>query len=121
MYNPCREVGPMKSQIAVLFVLCALAARAPAFDGYPRVTTVEPESGKVADSVSAKGENLDKANIGELYLTDGAKDWKVQISEQTSTEIKFKVPKTEPGRYHLMILTANKKSMVEQPVVFTVE
>jgi hypothetical protein len=55
-------------------------------------------------------------------LTDGKNDTKVQIDEQSGTEIKFKVPASmKAGRYHLLVLTANKASMIEQPVVFTVE
>jgi hypothetical protein len=46
----------------------------------------------------------------------------MQITEQTETEVKFKVPENiKAGRYHLMVLTADKKSFIEQPVVFTVE
>jgi hypothetical protein len=71
--------------------------------------------------ISVKGENLDKGTIAEVYLTDGSKDTKAIISEQTGTEIKFKVPEIKPGRYHLAMLTANRASMIEQPVVLTVE
>ena len=34
------------------------------------------DTGKVGDIISAKGENLDKSSIGELYLTDGTHDVK---------------------------------------------
>src|SRR5260370_12799951 len=91
------------------------------FQGLPRCTVVDTETGKTGDPTSAKGENLDKGNMAELYLTDGSKDTKVVISEQSGTEIKFKVPQIKPGRYHLAILTANKASLIEQPVVLTVE
>jgi hypothetical protein len=100
---------------------CLFALTSQAFEGFARMSTVDPESGKVGDAVSAKGENLDKSNIAELYLTDGKNDFKAVITEQTGEEIKFKVPKAQAGRYHLMILTAKKDSMVEQPVVFTIE
>jgi hypothetical protein len=73
------------------------------------------------DVVSAKGENLDKKSAADVYLTDGSKDTKAAISEQSETEIKFKVPQIKPGRYHLAILTANKASIIEQPVVLTIE
>ena len=44
------------------------------------------------------------------------------IAEQTETEIKFKVPENvKAGRYHILVLTADKKSLVEQPLAFTVE
>jgi hypothetical protein len=31
------------------------------------------------------------------------------------------VPAVKPGRYHLAVLTAKKDSLIEQPVVLTVE
>jgi hypothetical protein len=111
----------MRRYLVSLALGCLFALSSPAYDGFARMATVEPESGKVGDAVSAKGENLDKSNIAELYLTDGKNDFKAVILEQTGAEIKFKVPKAQAGRYHLMILTAKKDSMIEQPVVFTVE
>lgn len=101
--------------------LFALAAALCAFQALPRCTSVEPDTGKVGDVISVKGENLDKNNIAEVYLTDGAKDTKATISQQTPTEIKFTVPQVKAGRYHLAMLTANRASMIEQPVVLTVE
>jgi hypothetical protein len=98
-----------------------LSLTSQAYDGYARLTAVDPESGKVGDVASAKGENLGKSNIADIYLTDGKNDFKAVIMEQSGEEIKFKVPKAQAGRYHLMILTAKKDSMIEQPVVFTVE
>jgi hypothetical protein len=92
-----------------------------AFQALPRCTSVDPDTAKVGDVVSVKGENLDKKNSADLYLTDGSKDTKAAISEQSETEIKFKVPQIKPGRYHLAILTANKASIIEQPVVLTIE
>ena len=107
---------------ASLVIAIALSPALFSFAGFPKVTTVEPDTGKVGDIISAKGENLDKSSIGEVYLTDGTHDVKMQITEQTESEVKFKVPaNTKAGRYHLMVLTADKKSFIEQPVVFTVE
>jgi hypothetical protein len=92
------------------------------FAGFPKVTTVEPDTGKVGDIISAKGENLDRSSIAEVYLTDGSHDTKAEITEQAEAQIKFKVPQNvKAGRYHILMLTADKKSLVEQPVVFTVE
>ena len=111
----------MKRCFATLSLLCLVALVMPGFEGFSKLSSMEPESGKVGDIVTAKGENLDKSKVAEIYLTDGTKDFKGTITEQSDTEIKFKVPKTEAGRYHLMLLTANKTTMIEQPVVFTVE
>lgn len=83
-----------------------------------RVTAVEPDSGKVGDLAQAKGENLDKDVVVDLYLTDGKNDVKVVITERASDSIKFKIPQIKAGRYRLM--TASKTAMIEQPVVFEV-
>jgi hypothetical protein len=109
----------MKSWLVAGLVTWAMALGA--FQALPRCTSVDPDTAKVGDLVAVKGENLNKANISEVYLTDGSKDINAPISEQSDTQIKFKVPQIKPGRYHLAMLTANKASMIEQPVVLTVE
>lgn len=101
--------------------LLSMAVALYAFQGLPRCATLDPDTGKSGDEISVKGENLDKKNMADLFLTDGSKDTKVSITAQTESEIKFKVPQIKPGRYHLAILTANKASIIEQPVVLTVE
>jgi len=107
----------MKICLTALFAALVLCA----FQAIPRCTSLEPDTGKVGDLITAKGESLDKKNLGELYLSDGGKDIKAVIAEQAETEIKFKVPQVKPGRYHLVVLTANRASMIDQPVVLTVE
>ena len=92
-----------------------------AFQLIPHCTAVDPDTGKKGDTITAKGENLGKNGIAELYLTDGQKDTKVDISNQSDTEVKFTIPEMKAGRYHLLILSADKASLVEQPVVVTVE
>ena len=112
----------MKTGVVSLLLLAALAASLVAWEAFPRVASVEPDSGKAGDEITAKGENLGKTAIAELYLTDGTNDTKVKIEDQSDTEIKFKIPAAaKAGRYRLLILTANKTSLIEQPVVVTVE
>lgn len=111
----------MKRLFASIVLLCVAAVSVSAFDNFSRLVSVEPDTGKAGDEAVAKGENLDKTKIGELFLTDGKNDIKAVITAQSDGEIKFKIPKAEAGRYHLMLLTANKSSMIEQPVVLTVE
>ncbi len=111
----------MKRCLIALLLMTVLTASGWAFQGFARISSVEPDTGKAGDAASAKGESLDKSKVGELYFTDGKNDTKATITEQTETEIKFKVPKMAAGRYHLMLLTAKKDSMIEQPVIFTVE
>ena len=111
----------MKRCFVTLLLICMAAWSACAFDAFSKLASVEPDSGKVGDEAVAKGENLDKGKIGEIYLTDGTKDFKAAIVSQADGEIKFKIPKAAAGRYRLMLLTANKASMIEQPVVYTIE
>jgi hypothetical protein len=87
------------------------------------MTNVEPGSGKVGDILTVSGENLDKTQVAELYLTDGKKDTKVEMTEQTPKSITFKIPvKARPGRFALMVMTKGKETkLIEQPVKVTVE
>lgn len=102
-------------------VLCGVAGLWGFQSALPRCTALTPDTAKAGDVVTAAGEHLDKSAVAEVYLTDGSKDTKVALNGQTATEIKFTVPKIAAGRYHLALLTANRASMIEQPVVLTVE
>ena len=91
-------------------------------EAMPRMSSVDPSSAKVGDVVTVAGENLDKANVAKVYLTDQKNDLECQIASQTATEIKFKVPVKSTGRMALMILTNGKEQkLIEQPVKVTIE
>ncbi len=115
----------MKLSLLVSLLLAAsFAAYAQA--GNPRMTTAEPDSGKKGDVITVTGENLDKDHVAKVYLTDGGdgkNDVEVQITEQTETTIKFKIPaKAIAGRMALLILTnAKPQQLIEQPVKVTIE
>lgn len=83
-----------------------------------RLLSVEPDTGKIGDMIGAIGDDVDKANVTDLYLTDGTHDFKVAILEQSAKLIKFKVPaNVKPGRYSLMIKTGGPTpKLLEQPV-----
>lgn len=88
----------------------------------PRMSTVEPGSGKAGDVVTVAGENLQKDAVAKVYLTDGKNDTEVQIVEQNATAIKFKIPAKVTGRLALMVLTAGKDAkLMEQPVKVQIE
>ena len=111
----------MRKIFAGLFLI-ALSVALIAQDKSPRLTTVTPDSGKPGDEYVAAGENLAKDAVKELYLTDGKDDIKVQMVTQKEESIQFKVPgNTKPGRYGLMVLTADGKRFIEQPVKVTIE
>jgi hypothetical protein len=101
------------------FVLPVLLAGFAAWsqDAMPRMSSVEPGSGKTGDVVAVAGENLDKANVAKVYLTNGKDDFECVVTGQTATEIKIKIPAKATGRLALMILTGGKEpKLIEQPV-----
>jgi hypothetical protein len=101
---------------AVLLMAGALSAQ-----GFPKCSAVDPDTAKSGDTVNITCENVDKSTVADLYLTDGKDDTKIAVMEHNADKIKFQVPKLKPGRYHIAFLSANKSSMIEQPVVLTVE
>jgi hypothetical protein len=115
----------MKTWFFALLLMPALLFMEPgalsAFQALPKCSAVDPDSAKTGDMVNVTCENVDKTTVADLYLTDGKEDTKVAMMEHTADKIKFQVPRIKPGRYHLAFLSANKASMIEQPVVLTVE
>jgi hypothetical protein len=109
----------MKTWLITLLLI--LSAVLVAFQGQPRCTAVDPDTAKTGDMVNATCENVNKSTVADMYLTDGKDDTKIAVMEHADDKIKFQVPRIKPGRYHLAFLTANKASMIEQPVAITVE
>jgi len=104
----------------VLPLLLAVAAWGQ--EAMPRMSSVDPGSGKKGDVVAVTGENLEKANVTKIYLTNGKDDLECTITGQTATEIKFKIPDKATGRMALMILTGGKEpKLIEQPVKVSIE
>ena len=106
-----------------LAVLLVISFTLSAQETFPRMTSVDPATAKSGVEVTVAGENLDKANVAEVYLSDGEKDVKVQMTEQTATSVKFKVPDAmKPGRFSLVVLTTTKPAkLIDQPVKVTIE
>ena len=88
----------------------------------PVMRAVNPESVKAGEVATVSGEYLDKSRVKELYLTNNSGDIKVQMVEQTSVSIKFKLPeKVVPGRYNLLVLLAgDPERLIEEPARVTV-
>lgn len=87
------------------------------------IKSVEPETAKAGDVLTASGEEIGKINVDAMYLTNGKEDLPVEVVEQTDKSIKFKIPAgAKPGRWALMIQTkGNQPMLIEQPVKVTVE
>ena len=113
----------MKISSAMLLLLAACLA-SYAQSAMPRMTSVDPDTAKIGDAVVATGENLDKASVAKVYLTDGKNDLIVEVLQQTATNIKFKIPaKAQAGtRLAVMVLTTGRDAKyIEQPVKLTID
>ena len=106
----------------VVSLLVAASFAAYAQQAMPRMISVDPPNGKRGDVIAVTGENLQKDLVSKVYLTDGKNDLIVEVTEQTDTSIKFKIPAKAAGRLALMILTTGKDAKyIEQPVKLTID
>jgi hypothetical protein len=85
----------------------------------PRVTSVDPNSGKVNDTATVAGTNLDKPGVSAVYLSDEKNDYKATVVEQSAEKIVFKVPQVKPGEYNVSLQEGDK--LFIKPIKFTVE
>lgn len=106
----------------VVSILVAASFAAYAQQAMPRMTSVDPMSGKKGDVIAITGENLQKELVSKVFLTDGKNDIQVEVTEQSTTSIKFKIPAKATGRLTLMVLTTGKDAKyIEQPVKLTID
>ena len=107
----------------VVPLLVAASFAAYAQQAMPRMVSVDPPNGKKGDVIAVTGENLQKDLVSKVYLTDGKNDLIVEVTDQTDTAIKFKIPaKAAASRLALMILTTGKDAKyIEQPVKLTID
>ena len=105
-------------QFPFLAALLLLATVIFAQEG-PRVSAIEPLSGKVDDTVAVTGENLGKGQVASILLSDDKADYSATMVEQTAQKIVMKVPKVKPGDYNVSIQVGN--NIFIQPLRFTVQ
>ena len=99
--------------LLALFLVQVLFAQSPA-----KVTTVEPDSGKVDDTITLTGENLGKDNVVAVFLSDAQDDFKATLVDQADDKIVMKVPKTKAGGYNVSVQV--KDRILILPVKFNV-
>lgn len=85
----------------------------------PQITTVDPTSGKVNDTVTVSGSNLGKEAVASVYLSDDKNDYKATIVDQSDAKITVKVPQVKPGDYNVSLEVGNK--LFIKPIKFKVE
>ena len=115
------DIQMKMSLIATLLLAAGFAAYAQ--EGMPRMYTADPASARRGDVITVTGDYLDQGCVVKVFLTDGKNDTQVEVTEQTKTTIKFKIPaKIEAGRLAVMILTPGKDAKyIEQPVKVTIQ
>jgi hypothetical protein len=97
----------------ILFSSVAVAQNAP------QVSGVDPASGKVSDTITVSGNNLGKASVSSVYLSDDKNDYKAAIVDQSDDKITVKVPQVKAGDYNVSIQVGDK--LFIKPVKFKVE
>ena len=104
-------------------LVSSAGAKDPEVQPTPMMRAVTPETVKVGEIATVTGEYLDKSRVADVFLTDGQTDFKVEILEQTSSAIKFRVPaKVVPDRYNLLVLLVDvEPKLIEEPVRITVQ
>jgi len=115
-----RDTGRKKNlyQRWVLFAAVILLASWAVAQSAPQVTGVDPDNGKVNDTVTVSGSNLGKAAVSSIYLSDDKNDYKATIVDQGDEKITIKVPQVKPGGYNISIQVGDK--LFIKPVKFKV-
>ena len=89
----------------------------------PLMRTVDPYKVSAGEQVTIDGDNLDKARVAEVYVTDGKVNIPITVVTQEDKKMVVKLPQTiKPGRYAFVVMIAeNPPVLIEEPVKITVE
>jgi hypothetical protein len=82
--------------------------------------TLTPAEAKAGDIVTVHGESLDAMHVKAVFLTDRKNETEVEIISQGEKTLRFKMPKVEPGRWHVAILLVRDNLFLEEPVFVVV-
>lgn len=96
-----------------------VAASAAIAQNTPQITGVDPSYGKVNDTLTVSGNNLGKASVSSVYLSDDKSDFKAAIVEQGEEKITVKVPQVKAGSYNISLQVGDK--LFIKPVKFRVQ
>jgi hypothetical protein len=105
--------------LLVAAAFLTLPARPLIAQNSPTVASVDPDSGKVNDTITITGANLEKSHVAAVFLSNDKDDFKAAVVSQAADKIVIKVPEVKPGGYNVSIQTGN--SILIQPVRFTVQ
>jgi len=114
----------MRASLSAIFLAFVLMLLSPQVARPTVIDSVDPATAKAGDVVTATGTDIGSDQVTEVYLTSGSTDLKVEVVEQTSKSIKFKVPAAiKAGRWALLINVkqGEGRALMELPVKVTVE
>jgi len=113
-----RAIGNNYKHWTILAAIILVSSVAIA-QGAPQITGVDPATGKVNDTVTVSGNNLGKASVSSVYLSNDKDDFKATIVDQGDDKITMKVPQVKPGDYNVSLQVGDK--LFIKPVKFKVE
>jgi IPT/TIG domain-containing protein len=113
-----RAIGNNYKHWTILAAIILFSSLAIA-QGAPQITGVEPATGKANDTVTLSGNNLGKASVSSVYLSNDKDDFKATIVDQGDDKITMKVPQVKPGDYNVSLQVGDK--LFIKPVKFKVE
>ena len=113
-----RAIGNNYKHWTILAAIILFSSLAIA-QGAPQITGVEPATGKANDTVTLSGNNLGKASVSSVYLSNDKDDFKATIVDQGDDKITMKVPQVKPGDYNVSLQVGDK--LFFKPVKFKVE
>jgi len=99
--------------------VCILAGAIVFAQVTARVTGVDPAMGKANDSVTVMGQNLGKASVAGVFLSDDKTDYKATLVDQSDDKIVMKVPDVKAGDYNVSLQV--KDQILIMPVRFKVQ
>ena len=102
-----------------LFIAVILMSPLILAQSSPQVTSDDPPSGKVNDSVTVTGADLAKGSVSAVFLSNDKEDFKATIVEQSAGKIILKIPQVKAGNYNISVQVGDK--ILIKPVRFTVE
>src|SRR5690242_16921679 len=99
-----RQIAYAGSIVAIgLFVALAILVAPSRAQNGPHISSVDPGSAKVNDTVTLTGMNLGKSSVAGVFLSDDKSDYKAAIMDQADGKIVMKVPQIKAGNYNISV------------------
>jgi hypothetical protein len=104
----------MKLRFLMVSIVLVVLVVSLSGQGSPRVTSVAPTAAKIGANVTVIGENLGKANVAGVFVSNSSDDFPATVVEQTDGKLIIKIPKVKAGDYNISIQV--KTDILIQPI-----